>query len=596
MQITNRLAALRSLMKEHGIDAWLVPTDDFHGSEYVGEHFTCRRFITGFTGSAGTAVILADQAGLWTDGRYFLQAERQLEGSGITLYRMGNEGVPTLEEFLQAQLKEGQTLGYDGRVVTAAAGRSLREKLLPGGVRFNTSLDLVGEIWEDRPPLSCRPVWELDVAWAGKSRAEKLSEIRAALEKEAADTLLLTSLDDIAWLTNLRGDDVECNPVFLSYLLLRKDSAVLYAQKQAFSEAVLQSLAADGITLAPYEQIYEDLPKLPASSHVLADPGMVNDRLFGLIPEGIHIVEAVNPTTTAKAMKNPVEMANVRKAHVKDGVAVTRFIYWLKHNAGKEPIDELSAAEKLESFRQMQENYLGPSFSPIIAYADHGAIIHYSATEETNVPVQAAHMLLADTGGQYLEGTTDITRTIVLGETTQEEKEFFTLVLRGHLKLAAARFPHGVCGSNLDILAREPLWEIGEDYNHGTGHGVGYLLNVHEGPQRIMYKRRGTQPEAILEEGMITSDEPGYYLAGKFGIPHENLVLCVKAEKTATAQFMAFEPLTMVPFDLDAVLPQQMTSRERAWLNGYHKKVWETIGPLLPAEEAAWLKEATREI
>ena len=596
MTVTERLAALRSLMKERGIDAWLAPTDDFHSSEYVGEHFACRRFITGFTGSAGTAVIMADQAGLWTDGRYFLQAQRQLEGSGITLYKMGEEGVPTIEEFLENELQAGQVLGYDGRTVTAAKGKTYRERLSAKDVRIDAMQDLIGEIWTDRPALSAEPVWELDTAYTGRSRAEKLADVREKMLAKKAAALLITSLDDIAWLTNLRGNDVECNPVFLSYLLLQEKDAALYAQEQAFPDTVREALACDGITLRPYAQLYEDLPQLKTEGALMIDPNVVNDCLFHLIPENIRVLENANPTILLKAVKNQTERENMRIAHIRDGAAVTRFIYWLKHSVGKEPIDELSAAEKLESFRSMQENYLGPSFSPIIAYAEHGAIIHYASTPETNVPVLPAHMLLADTGGQYMEGTTDITRTIVMGETTQEEKEFFTRVLRGHLNLGAACFPHGTVGSNLDCLARGPLWEIGENYNHGTGHGVGYLLNVHEGPQRINYKVAPGTTEAVLEEGMITSDEPGYYRAGQFGIRHENLTLCVKAEKEGDGRFLTFEPLTMVPFDLDAVLPEMMSERERALLNAYHKKVREAISPLLPPEEAAWLEEATREI
>ena len=597
MTVPERLAALRQQMKEAGVDAYLVPTSDFHGSEYVGEYFKCRRYITGFTGSAGTAVIMQDMAGLWTDGRYFLQAEQQLEGSGVTLFKMREEGVPTVWEFLTDHLNEGQVLGCDGRTITAAEGEMISKRLAKKGARVEPALDLIGKIWEDRPARSCEPVWLLGEEYSGESTASKISRVRKAVAEKGANTLLLTSLDDIAWLLNIRGNDVACNPVVLSYLMLTETEIRLYAGKEAFPEQVQAALAADGVHLFDYDAIYEEVGKLDQTAIVLLDPGKVNYALKTRIPSGVKGLFGENPTLRMKACKNPTETAHIREAHIKDGAAVTRFIYWLKTHVGKEEITELSAAKKLEELRGMQAHYLGPSFDPIIAYAEHGAIIHYSATEETNVPVRPKAMLLADTGGQYLEGTTDITRTIVLGETTQKEKEFFTRVLRGHLNLASAVFLHGCSGLCFDYLAREPLWEIGEDYNHGTGHGVGYVLNVHEGPNSFHYRiQPGRTAQTVLEEGMVTSDEPGYYLPGEFGIRHENLLVCVKGEKRPCGQFMKFEYLTMVPFDLEAVLPDQMSEKERERLNAYHKQVYETIGPLLSEEERAWLKEATREI
>ena len=597
MTVPERLEKLRGQMKKNGIDAYLVPTDDFHGSEYVGEHFTCRRFITGFTGSAGTAVILKDEAGLWTDGRYFIQAEQQLAGSTVTLYKMQNEGVPTVEEFLSSHMTDGQVLGFDGRTVVADAGARLEHILAARGVKVNGQLDLVGEIWEDRPALSAQPVWILEEKYAGESAGSKIGRVREEMRRKGATHFLLTSLDDIAWLLNLRGGDVQCNPVFLSYMIMTQTETVMYAQKKAFSDEVLAYLKEIGVAGKKYEQIYEDVAKLPEQARVLLDPSKVNYSLCRLIPRTARVIAGRNPTTLMKAVKNQKEMENIILAHIRDGVAVTRFIYWLKHHVGKEAITEVSSGEKLEEFRRMGENYLGPSFHPIMGYDTHGAIIHYSATEEMDVPLQPRAALLSDSGGQYMEGTTDITRTIVLGETTQKFKEYFTRVLRGNLKLAAAHFLYGCAGRNLDYLAREPLWEIGEDFNHGTGHGVGYLLNVHEGPNSFHYRQYpGRDCSLAFEEGMLTSDEPGFYAENEFGIRHENLLLCRKAEKREAGQFMRFEAVTLVPFDLEAVLPDQMTDVERGLLNAYHTKVYETIGPLLPDEERQWLREATRAV
>ena len=593
--IPSRLQALREQMKKNGVTAYLVPTDDFHNSEYVGEYFKCRRFITGFTGSAGTALITLDNAWLWTDGRYFLQASMQLEGTGISLMKMNEPGVPSLKEFLKDHLSAQDVLGFDGRTLSAAFGRELEEALFPLGVTFFWDQDLIDPIWEDRPPLSAKPVWTLSHIYTGKERSEKIRNVRRDMAGQKADYFVLTSLDDIAWLLNVRGDDVSCNPVFLAYLIMSQDRLYLYAQESAFSPQIRRELEQDGITLRPYQEFYEKAASLRADCSVLLDPSSINYALLRKIPEAVTIVEGKNPTTLPKAMKNSVEAANSRKAHIKDGVAVTRFIYWLKTQAGRQDITELSAAIRLERFRKEQKNYLGPSFSPIIGYAEHAAIIHYSATAQSNASIQAKGMLLADTGGQYLEGTTDITRTIVLGEITDEEKEYFTRVLQGHLRLLSARFLHGSSGKNLDYLAREPLWEIGEDYNHGTGHGVGFVLNVHEGPQRIHWRdSEGTNTP--FEEGMITSDEPGYYRDGAFGIRHENLMICVKEPMQGTLQFMHFEPLTMVPFDLDGIDPDLMSPAEKKLLNEYHQMVYKAIADRLPAEEKEWLKTATREI
>ena len=596
MTIKQKLNALRILMKEKKIDAYLVPTDDFHGSEYVGDYFKCRKYITGFTGSAGTAIITQDMAGLWTDGRYFIQAADQLCDTTIELFKSGEPGVPTVHQFLNDKLEEGMCLGFDGRTVSAREAEELQELLQEKHITFSVNDDLIGEIWEDRPVLSCEPVMELDIRWTGKSRADKIAEIREQMKAKEADTFILTSLDDIAWLLNIRGNDIHCCPVVLSYLVMMENELRLYANAAAFSEEICSNLEADGVKIYPYDDVYSYVQSISSDKKVLLSRANVNSRLVSNIPSEVTILDEPNLTLLPKAVKNETEMENERIAHIKDGVAVTKFIHWLKKNVTRTNITELSTAEKLYQFRSEQEHFLGDSFDPIIAYGTHAAIVHYSATEATDIPLAARGMVLADTGGHYLEGTTDITRTIVLGPVTAKEKKFFTAVLRGNLNLAAAKFKYGCTGLNLDYLARGPLWELGEDYNHGTGHGVGYLLNVHEGPNSFRWKNLPGNPAPVLEEGMITSDEPGYYLENEFGIRHENLVLCKKAEKTSFGQFMCFEPLTMVPFDLEGINPEEMTERERKLLNDYHQKVYTTISPYLDEEEKEWLKQATREI
>lgn len=583
-------------MKEKKIDAYLVATDDFHGSEYVGDYFKCRKYITGFTGSAGTAIITQDMAGLWTDGRYFIQAADQLRDTTIELFKSGEPGVPTVHQFLNDKLEEGMCLGFDGRTVSAREAEELQELLQEKHITFSVNDDLIGEIWEDRPVLSCEPVMELDIRWTGKSRADKIAEIREQMKAKEADTFILTSLDDIAWLLNIRGNDIHCCPVVLSYLVMMENELRLYANAAAFSEEIRSNMEADGVKIYPYDDVYSYVQTISSDKKVLLSRANVNSRLVSNIPSEVTILDEPNLTLLPKAVKNETEMENERIAHIKDGIAVTKFIHWLKKNVTRTTITELSAAEKLYQFRSEQEHFLGDSFDPIIAYGTHAAIVHYSATEATDIPLEARGMVLADTGGHYLEGTTDITRTIVLGPVTAKEKKFFTVVLRGNLNLAAAKFKYGCTGLNLDYLARGPLWELGEDYNHGTGHGVGYLLNVHEGPNSFRWKNLPGNPAPVLEEGMITSDEPGHYLENEFGIRHENLVLCKKAEKTSFGQFMCFEPLTMVPFDLEGINPEEMTERERKLLNDYHQKVYTTISPYLDEEEKEWLKQATREI
>lgn len=591
-------------MQAEEIDAWLIMTDDFHGSEYVGDYFKCREYISGFTGSAGMLLVLKDHAGLWTDGRYFLQAKEQLEGSGITLYRSGQPGVPSLENVLQERLSAGETLGFDGRCVMAGYARRLREQLEEKGITVVSGFDLVGDVWEDRPPLSREPVWILPEEYAGMGAGEKIAEVRRVLKQKKADWFLLASLEDICWLLNVRGNDVECTPVVLSYLLMSQEEVRWYVQTEALSPEVRDYLAQTGICLREYGEIYADVERLPAGSRLLYDENHVNDALISRIPPEVEAEDGENPTLLLKAIKNPVEVSNERAAHIKDGVAVTRFLFWLKKQRKEEetgkwqtPVTELGAAAKLETFRREQDGYLGPSFYPILAYGEHGAIVHYAADEDSDIPLRPEGFLLADTGGHYKEGTTDITRTIALGPLTREQKEMYTLVLKGHIRLADAVFLKGAAGMSLDVLARTPLWERGLDYNHGTGHGVGYLLSVHEGPNSFRYRPAATRGnDCVLEEGMITSDEPGIYLEGRFGIRLENLLVCARKRENTFGVFLGFEPLTMVPFDREAILGEMLSEKERNWLNTYHRKVFETLSPYLEEEERRWLREETAEI
>ena len=576
---------LREVMRREGLDAVLVVTDDFHGSEYVGEYFREREYLTGFTGSAGTAVVTADKALLWTDGRYFLQAADQLAGSGIQLMKSGEPDVPTPAAWLLENVKEGQVLGFDGRTVAASFAEALVGELRRRQARVRADIDPVGEIWEERPPLSAKPAYLLDTDLVDESREQKLATVRGLLDEAEADCLVTTSLDDIMWLLNIRGADIPCNPVLLSYLYLDGGQCWLFCHPDAFGELDRIVLQTAGVTLAPYEQIYQIVPQLTDLT-IWLDPAKVNYALTSLLPHSAKRLEKSSPMAALKAVKNETEVAHMKQAHVTDGVAVTRFVYWLKTQAVAEGATEVSAAEKLERLRLQHPDYREPSFDSIVAYADHGAIVHYSATEETDRPLEDTGFVLCDVGGQYRGGTTDVTRTVALGALSEQQKTDYTDVLRGHLRLAMATFREGMDGKQLDILARQPLWDRGLDYNHGTGHGVGYMLNVHEGPNAFRWKGECAAQQA----GMITSDEPGLYRAGEYGIRIENLILCKQA---TTAGYLCFEHLTMAPYDRSAILPERLLADEREALNAYHAQVYATLSPLLSAEEAAWLKEET---
>lgn len=584
MTIQDRIALLRRCMAHRGLTACVVVTDDFHGSEYVGDHFKAREYLSGFTGSAGTLAVLPDRAALWTDGRYFLQAERQLEGSGIELMRAGQPDVPTLSAFLAQHLPEGGVLGFDGRTVSTRLYRTLEEALSAKHIRLDGAHDLVEEVWPDRPALSAQPLWPLE---SDVSRREKLSLLREKMAEKNAGHLLLTDLTDIAWTLNLRGGDVACTPVFLAFLLLSEADAVLFVQPQAVSPAIADALAADGVTLRPYGDIYSHLSALPAEDCVLLDSATANSQITRALAHA-RTVDAPSPAAALKAVKSPGEQDGFRRAHLLDGVALTRFLYRLK--TAPTGLTEVSAAALLHELRAESEEFLEDSFDTIAAYGPHGAVVHYEPTAETDVPLEARGLLLCDSGGHYRGGTTDVTRTVALGPVSDAERRMCTLVLQGHIRLAMARFPKGVTGENLDVLARMPLWQQGLDYNHGTGHGVGCVLSVHESPPSFRWRIVENTPHPALETGMVISDEPGYYEAGQYGIRHESLLLV----QPDGDDFLRFEVLTLAPFDRDALDVSLLSDEERRWLNDYHRRVREALSPHLSAEECRWLNDVTQ--
>lgn len=594
MTVIQKLAKLRQLMRERKIDIYIIPSSDFHASEYVGDHFKSREYMSGFTGSAGTLVVSADQAFLFTDGRYFLQAESQLEGSTIILKKMYTPGVPDIADFICDIVPEGGIVGFDGRVVSSCFAEKIVRSCAKKGAEICAEDDLVGMIWSERPPLSAEKVMILGEKYTGESARSKLERIRVKVSDAGADFILLSALDEIAWTLNLRGNDVECTPVFLSFMLLSSYGAILYCNPDIFDGDVLAYLKDTGVTVKDYEDIYVDLASLPRGKTVWIDPQYANYMLRRCVPDCVDVINKPCPVELMKAVKNDTEIENIKKAHIKDGVALTRFIYRLKTGAGKDGVSELSAAKMLRSFRESMDGFVSDSFPPIIAYAEHAAIVHYESGESTDVPILRRGFCLCDTGGHYLEGTTDVTRTVALGELTQEEKRIYTLALKGHLDLKSAVFQKGICGENLDILARLPLWSSGLDYAHGTGHGVGCLLSVHEGPQRISWKIKDDSVHYPLEEGMVVSIEPGVYLEGRFGVRHENLVWVRSKEKNQYGEFLNFEDLTLVPFDNDAVDLSLLTREEIGLLNAYHARVYKELSPYFEGEELEWLGRAVK--
>lgn len=592
---SKRITALRAIMKREGIDYYYIPTADFHESEYVVEYFKARKFITGFTGSAGVAVIGQEEAWLWTDGRYFIQAAAQIEGSGFGLMKMGQEGVPTVMQYLGEKLQEGQCIGFDARVVNTNDAKEFAKIAAKKHGSLKTDNDLLDEVWTDRPALVHQQADVLKDEFNGEATASKLARVREQMENEEAQYHIISTLDDIAWILNVRGNDIPHVPVVLSFLVIGKEDAMWFVEENALSNAVKEMAAECGITIRPYEDVYAYAATIPENSTVLLDKRKVNFRITNALSETVHIVSKANPSQLMKAIKNEIELENTRKAHLLDGIAVTKFMYWLKKNVGKIPMDEVSVSDYLQSLREQMEGYRDISFDTIAGYNANAAMMHYKAEPDTAAKLEPQGMLLVDSGGHYDTGTTDITRTFVLGPISDIQKKHFTMVVKSNLNLANVKFLYGCNGISLDVICREPIWKENLDYQCGTGHGVGYLLNVHEGPNSFRWQYRPGFDNPF-EAGMITTDEPGIYLQDQYGIRTENELICFKGEKNQYGQFMGFENITYVPIDLDGIDKQYLSAEDVKQLNDYHKMVYEKISPYMTPEENEWLKEYTREI
>lgn len=589
--INNRIAALRAHIAQEQIQAFIIPSTDPHLSEYVAPHWQSREWISGFTGSAGTVVVTAKDAGLWTDSRYFLQAARQLEGTCITLYKEMLPETPNIPEFLSAHLQEGDCVGIDGKMFSAEEVEHLQKELKKSGICIKSIADPMQLLWTDRPAMPLAPTFVYDTKYAGMSFTEKLPAVRQAMEAAGADSLLLAALDEIAWLLNIRGNDVHCNPVVVSYLLIEKDKVNYFVQPQKVTPELAEYFSANGISVHPYEEIGHYLNSFNAHS-ILMNPAKTNYAIYSAIRPGCLIINGASPVALLKAIRNKQEIAGIHAAMQRDGVALVKFLKWLDEAvpAGKET--EISVDKKLHTFRAAQPLYMGESFDTIAGYKEHGAIVHYEATPETDVTLKPEGFLLLDSGAQYLDGTTDITRTIALGPLTEEEKTDYTLILKGHIALAMAVFPEGTRGAQLDVLARMPIWKKRMNYLHGTGHGVGHFLNVHEGPQSI----RMNENPVVLQPGMVTSNEPGVYKAGSHGIRTENLVLTVPAGEGMFGKYLKFETLTLCPICRKGIIKELLTAEEIGWLNNYHRTVYEKLSPDLNNDEREWLKEACKAV
>lgn len=586
-KMKEHIEKLQKYVVEQGIDAYVVFTNDDHGSEYVVDHFKTRAFLSGFTGSAGTLVVTKDGSYLWTDGRYFLQASTQLKLTDTKLMKMGEPDCPEIAKFI-ADLADAPTVAFDFKTATVEFVEYLKNvcpsvKLVDDGA-------IIDSVWTDRPSIECTTAYYLDDKVSGESVASKLANLREDTKRQGCNVALVSSLDDFAWLFNLRGNDIEYNPVNYAYAIVSQTETAVFIDTRKIDDKIAKVFKQNNVKTFEYDQVYEYAKSI--KDVVLVDKDKTNYALFSCIESAKET--ALFPTTSRKACKNPVEIRNIRKAHVEDGVAMVKFMRYLKENVGKVQMSEISLADTLEAFRRESKNFVELSFDTICGYALNGAIVHYSATPETNKQVDKKGLLLVDSGAQYRYGTTDITRTFGLGKLTKEEKRAFTLVLKSHIALACAVFPSGTPGARLDAIAREPMYEYGMDFKHGTGHGVGYLLNVHEGPQNI--SPRATTWKYALYPGMITSNEPGYYKEGAFGIRHENLVLTVEKEKTEYGTFCAFETITLVPFDLDCIDAKLLSDSEKEWLNSYHKKVRAKLSKHLTGKDLRFLEKATREI
>ena len=591
MKVTERLEKLRKIMKDKGIDYYIIPSEDAHQSEYVCEHYRGRAYMSGFTGSAGTLLVGLENAILWTDGRYFIQALDELKGSGIEMFKMRIPGWPSLLDWLKENAKAGETIAFDGKVFSVGEYKDFKKLEKENNLNIKIDEDLLDEVWKERPSLPKEKAFLHEVKYCGKSAREKLREVREEMKKLGANNYIIASLDDIAWLYNIRGNDVKCNPVVLSYALVKENEAYLYVDKSKFTPKMEEELLNEGVTLKSYEEIGEDISNLEGK--ILIDPNKISAYLYECIKDKNNIVEFGNITTKFKAIKNEVELDNLRKCQVRDGVAMVKFMKWLKDNIGKIEISEISASDKLEELRSLDRLFKGISFETIAGHKEHGAMMHYSATPESDYTLEPRGFLLIDSGGQYLDGTTDITRTFVLGELTEEERKDYTLVLKGHIGLMRAKFLKGATGSALDIKAREPLWNEGIDYKCGTGHGVGFFLNVHEGPQSIS----PVPNKVALEPGMIITNEPGVYREGKHGIRTENTMVVVKDTSSEEfGEFYKFDTISLCPIDLAGLDISLLNEEEKAWLNNYHKKVYDLLSPYLNEDEKEFLKNETREL
>ena len=589
--IKERIHALRMTFRPNNIKAFIIPSTDPHLSEYVAPYWMSREWISGFTGSAGTAVILMDKAGLWTDSRYFLQAEKELEGSGITLYKEMLPETPSITKFLCQNLKPGESVSIDGKMFSVQQVEQMKEDLAPYQLQVNLFGDPLKNIWKDRPSMPDAPAFIYDVKYAGKSCGEKVAAIRTELKKKGIFALFLSSLDEIAWTLNLRGSDVHCNPVIVSYLLVTQDEVVYFISPEKITQQVNEYLQEQQVSLRKYDEAESFLNSF-TGENILIDPKKTNYAIYSAINPACKVVRGESPVTLLKAIRNEQEIAGIHHAMQRDGVALVKFLKWLEASvlSGKET--ELSVDRKLHEFRAAQPLYMGESFDTIAGYKEHGAIVHYSATEESDVTLQSKGFLLLDSGAQYLDGTTDITRTIALGELTEEEKTDYTLILKGHIALAMAKFPAGTRGAQLDVLARMPIWSHGMNFLHGTGHGVGHFLSVHEGPQSI----RMNENPIVLQPGMVTSNEPGVYKAGSHGIRTENLTLVCKDKEGMFGEYFKFETITLCPICKKGIIKEMLTAEEVKWFNDYHQTVYKKLSPSLNEEEKKWLLEATKAI
>ena len=592
--IPERIAALREAMKQHKIDAYIIPTSDPHMSEYPADCWKYREWISGFTGSAGTVIITADKAGLWTDSRYFLQASTQLEGTGIELFKMMLPETPTIPEFLTHELKEGQTVGLNGETYSLADARSLEKALAEKEIKLNTNASLIDPIWKERPAIPEAPMFEMPVELSGKSVEDKLLDINKMLHKAGADCTILSALDEVAWTFNIRGTDVAYNPVVISYAFVSEKESVLFVNPKKIPAEIAEHLKKEGVTLADYGMLATFLSRLPERTRVFIDSKRTNVAIYNALPKSSILIEGISPANHLKSIKNETEIKGFRNAVLKDGIAMTKFYFWLEKmlKAG-EKVTELSAAAKLTALRSEQPQYVMDSFASISSYGPHGAVVHYSPTPETDTELKTDSLYLLDSGAQYLDGTTDITRTIALcDEPSEQMKKDFTRALKGTIGIAKCKFPAGIRGCLIDAFARKALWDAGINYLHGTCHGIGHCLNVHEGPQSI----RMEENPVILEPGMVMSDEPAMYRPGEYGIRTENMILIREDSETEFGKFLGFETLTLCYIDTKLVIPSMLSVREHAWLNKYHQMVYDLVSPHLNEEEKAWLKEKTAEI